>query len=141
MAKLRADKKNYKKAFTTHADAYDKWNIGSPYSQRLLLCYCVECGLKCLIMQDNNIHKISQADDETVKILGSHDFKVLLKKVNQAGNYTFKSFPTEYNDTVGTSDYHQLCRYSIAPANKQITYLTEFDSTLVQIKDWLKEVV
>ena len=92
-------------------------------------------------MQDNNIHKISQADDETVKVLGSHDFKVLLKKVNQAGNYTFKSFPTEYNDTVGTSDYHQLCRYSIAPANKQITYLTEFDSTLVQIKDWLKEVV
>lgn len=56
MAKLRADRKNYKKAFTTHADAYDKWNIGSPYSQRLLLCYCVECGLKCLIMQDNNIH-------------------------------------------------------------------------------------
>lgn len=36
MAKLRADRKNYKKAFTTHADAYDKWNIGSPYSQRLL---------------------------------------------------------------------------------------------------------
>ena len=93
MAKLRADRKNYKKAFTTHADAYDKWNIGSPYSQRLLLCYCVECGLKCLIMQDNNIHKISQADDETVKILGSHDFKVLLKKVNQAGKSCVCYYP------------------------------------------------
>ena len=46
MATLRADKKNYKKAFTTHANSYDKWSIGSDYSRRLLLCYCVECGLK-----------------------------------------------------------------------------------------------
>ena len=27
MAKLRADKKNYKKAFTIHANAYDNWNL------------------------------------------------------------------------------------------------------------------
>lgn len=92
-------------------------------------------------MQDNNIYKISQADAETAKVLGSHDFRTLLKKVNQAGNYMFKRFPTEYNDTVGTSDYHQLCRYSIAPADQQITYLEEFDNTLIKIKEWLKEVV
>ena len=73
MAKLRADKRNYKKAFTVHANSYDNWNIGSPYSRRLLLCYCVECGLKCLIMENDNIYTISQADDETAKILGSHD--------------------------------------------------------------------
>ena len=54
MAKLRADKRNYKKAFTVHANSYDNWNIGSPYSRRLLLCYCVECGLKCLIMENDN---------------------------------------------------------------------------------------
>lgn len=28
MAKLRADKRNYKKAFTVHANSYDNWNIG-----------------------------------------------------------------------------------------------------------------
>ena len=55
MAKLRADKRNYKKAFTVHANSYDNWNIGSPYSRRLLLCYCVECGLKCLIMENDKI--------------------------------------------------------------------------------------
>ena len=27
MAKLRADKRNYKKAFTVHANSYDNWNI------------------------------------------------------------------------------------------------------------------
>ena len=141
MAKLRADKRNYKKAFTTHANSYDNWNIGSPNSQRLLLCYCVECGLKCLIMQNDNIYTISQANEDTAKALGSHDFRALLKKVNQAGNYKFKQFPTEYGDNVGPSDYRQLCRYSIAPADQKITYLEEFDNTLIQIKEWLKEVV
>ena len=133
--------RNYKKAFTVHANSYDNWNIGSPYSRRLLLCYCVECGLKCLIMENDNIYTISQADDETAKILGSHDFRTLLKRVGQAGTYRFKSFPTEYGNTVGTADYHQLCRYLIAPAEQNITYLQEFDYTLAEIKEWLKEVV
>ena len=105
------------------------------------MCYCVECGLKCLIMENDNIYTISQADDETAKILGSHDFRTLLKRVGQAGTYRFKSFPTEYGNTVGTADYHQLCRYLIAPAEQNITYLQEFDYTLAEIKEWLKEVV
>lgn len=139
MAKLRADKKNYKKAFTTHANAYEKWEIGSNNSQRLILCYCVECGLKYLIMQNDNIFTISQANEQTVKALGSHDFRVLLKKVGQVGNYTFKQFMTEYGENVIPTDYHQLCRYAISPKN--IADLNEFDDTLMQIKDWLKEVV
>lgn len=138
---LRADKRNYKKAFTTHANSYDNWDIGSHYSRRLLLCYCVECGLKCLIMQTDNINTVSQANEETAKVLHSHDFRTLLSKVKQAGNYKFKQFPTEYGENVGSSDYHQLCRYLIAPANQKSTYLEEFDNTLIQIKEWLKEVV
>ena len=74
MAALRADKKNYKKAFTTHANSYDKWSIGSDYSRRLLLCYCVECGLKCLIMQTDNINTVSQSSDETLRVL--HSLKI-----------------------------------------------------------------
>lgn len=97
--------------------------------------------MKCLIMENDNIYTISQADDETAKILGSHDFRTLLKRVGQAGTYRFKSFPTEYGNTVGTADYHQLCRYLIAPAEQNITYLQEFDHTLAEIKEWLKEVV
>ena len=58
MAKLRANRRNYRKAFTTHANAYDNWNVGSDNSRRLLLCYCVECGLKCLIMINDSIFGI-----------------------------------------------------------------------------------
>lgn len=139
MAKLRADRRNYKKAFTTHAHAYDNWNAGSDNSRRLLLCYCVECGLKCLIMLNDSIFELSQANEETKDALGSHDFRVLLKKVNQAGNYTLKQFITEFGETVIPSEYHQLCRYAIAP--KDMNDLDEFDHTLAEIKDWLKEVI
>ena len=80
MAKLRADKKNYKKAFTIHANAYDNWNLGSDNSRRWILCYCVECGLKCLIMDNDNICTISQANEKTEKVLCTHDFRKLLKE-------------------------------------------------------------
>lgn len=92
-------------------------------------------------MQTDNINTVSQANEETLKVLHSHDFKVLLNKVKQAGNYNFKPFATEYGETVGPISYHQLCRYLIAPANQNITYLEEFDNTLIQIKEWLKEVI
>ena len=108
MAKLRADRRNYRKAFTTHANAYDNWNVGSDNSRRLLLCYCVECGLKCLIMINDRIFEVAQANEETKAVLGSHDFKILLKKVNQAGNYILNQFVSEYNETVIPSEYHQL---------------------------------
>ena len=141
MAKLRADKKNYKKAFNIHANSYDNWVSGSSCSRRLLLCYCIECGLKCLIMQENNIYRVNQANKELADVLNSHDLKALLGKVGQAGNYKFKQFPTEYGDFVPISKYHELCRYSISPRKDSYMSLQEFDSTLVQIKEWLREVV
>lgn len=141
MAQLRADRKNYKKAFTTHAHSFDNWNIGSINSRRLILCYCVECGLKCLIMKNDKIYKVSQANPDTEKVLKTHDFRVLLKKVGQAGRYTFRQFPTEYNETVRPEEYHQICRYAIAPAPQKEEYLEEFEKTLSEIKEWLKEEI
>ena len=139
MAKLRADKRNYKKAFTVHANSYDNWNIGSPYSRRLLLCYCVECGLKYLIMKDNRIYEIKQANEELKKVLTSHNFKELLKAVRRAGIYHFNNFMTEYGETVIPSEYHQVCRYCILPKVKND--LEEFNKTLEEIKDWIGEVI
>lgn len=139
MAKLRADKKNYKKAFTIHANAYDNWNLGSDNSRRLILCYCVECGLKCLIMDNDNICTISQANEKTEEVLCTHDFRKLLKEVGQSGQFQFKQFVTEYGNTVCPSEYHQLCRYNIAP--KDIEDIIKFENVLNEIKNWLKEVV
>ncbi len=141
MAKIRADRKNYKKAFQKHAHSYHNWEKGSDISRRLLLCYCVECGLKCLVMQNNNIHQISQANAEVEKVLGSHDFRMLLKAVNKAGIYRLKNFQTEYGETVTAENFHQLCRYCIDVKDREMLPVNEFEEVLKDIAEWLKEEI
>lgn len=139
MARINANRKNYKGAYQKHAYTYEKLQDGSDITKRLVLCYCVESGLKYLIMEDRRIVKTSQADEELSKILGSHDFKVLLKAIKRAGTYQFKNFQTEYGDTVNTENYHQLCRYCVNAKDMSDVY--EYDKTLNEIAEWLKEVV
>lgn len=141
MAKIRADLKNYKRAFKKHLHSYSNWNTGSDITRRMVLCYCIECGLKCLVMQNNRISRISQANDEIEKVLGSHDFRVLLKAVNQVSNFKFKTFKSEYGDTVTPNEFHQICRYCIETRNGEITYINEFEETLQEVKEWLLEVI
>lgn len=139
MARVQANRKNYKGAYKKHAYTYEKLRDGSDITKRLILCYCVECGLKYLIMEDRNIVKISQADDEILKLLCSHDFKALVKAVKRAGTYQFKDFKTEYGDSVNAQNYHQLCRYCIDA--EDISDVNEYDKTLIEIAEWLKEVI
>lgn len=139
MARIQANQKNFKGAYKKHAYTYEKIQDGSDITKRLILCYCVECGLKYLIMNENKIFKISQADESLSGILGSHDFRTLLKAIRYAGTYQFKDFQTEYGDTVNTGNYHQLCRYCVDAKN--IEDIRAYDSTLNEIADWLKEVI
>ena len=141
MAKIRANYKNYKNAFRKHVYTYENIQIGSEISKKLLLCYCVECGLKCLIMQNNKITMISQANEELQKVLYSHDFKILLKAVRKAGIYKFQKFQTEYGDSVTSENYHQMCRYCIESKDMEMDNINTFDSNLQEIASWLKEVI
>lgn len=141
MSGIRADQKNYKNAFKKHIHTFNNGKECSDISQRLILCYCVECGLKCLIMQNNKILRTSQANSETASVLGSHDIRVLLKAVKMAGRYQFKNFQTEYGETVTAESYHQLCRYCIRPKNGEMFPIKEFDKMLAEIAEWLNEVI
>ena len=139
MAGIQANLKNFKGAYKKHAYTYERIRDGSNITKRLILCYCVECGLKYLIMDENRIYKITQADEELSEILRSHDFKKLLKAVKKAGTYQFGNFQTEYGDIVNAGNYHQLCRYCVDA--KDIKDIRAYDSTLNKIADWLKEVI
>lgn len=141
MAKLRADQKNFKQAFKKHIHACDNWQCGSDNSKRVILCYCVECGLKYLVMEENKIYRVSQAQEEIADILGSHDFRKLLKAVRKSGTYRFEDFQTEFGQTVTAENYHQVCRYCIEENNKQTVHMEKYDDTLNKIADWLKEVI
>ena len=111
MARIQANRKNYERAYKKHAYTYEKLRDGSDITKRLVLCYCVECGLKYLIMLKRNIVRISQAEEDISSVLVSHDFRILLTAVKKSGVYRFKQFRTEYGDIVNTGNYHQLCRY------------------------------
>ena len=141
MAKLRADKKNFKRAFKKHIHACDNWHSGSDNSKRVIMCYCVECGLKYLIMEENKIYRTSQAQDDISDILGSHDFRKLLKAVKKSGTYRFEAFQTEFDQTVTAENYHQVCRYCIEEKDKGTVHMEKYDDTLNEIAEWLKEVI
>lgn len=141
MARLRADKKNYKKAFHTHYQACKNWDAGCHNSRKLLMCYCVENGLKWLIMEENRLERISQADDRVTKVLGSHDFRMLLREVKKAGIYRFRDFQTEYGDCVTAENYHQMCRYCVGSKGQDMRPVEEYDKTLHAIAEWLLEVI
>ncbi len=139
MARIQAKRENYKRAYKKHAYTYEKLRDGSDITKRLVLCYCVECGLKYLIMLDRKIVKISQAEEDISSVLVSHDFRILLTAVKKSGVYQFKQFQTEYGDIVNTGNYHQLCRYCIDAEDNNDIY--EFDKTLNKIAEWLKEEI
>lgn len=139
MARLQASRKNYRGAYQKHAYTYAHLQDASDLTKRMILCYCVECGLKYLIMEDRKIAKTAQADAECASILASHDFRVLLKALRQAGRYSFADFRTEYGDCVNSENYHQLCRYNIEA--KAMGDIREYDSTLKKIEQWLREVI
>ena len=50
--RLQADQRDYKNAFKKHYHAFSNWQAtGSNPSKRLILVYCVECGLKYEVMK------------------------------------------------------------------------------------------
>lgn len=87
---LRADQRDYKNAFKKHYHAYSNWQgTGSNLSRRLILAYCVECGLKYEVMKQECLIQTTDAQGEVKTALGQHDLRKLLKCLKKAGMYSF----------------------------------------------------
>lgn len=87
---LRADQRDYKNAFKKHYHAYSNWQgTGSNLSRRLILAYCVECGLKYEVMKQECLIQTTDAQGEVKTALGQHDLRKLLKCLKKAGMYKF----------------------------------------------------
>ena len=79
---LQADRQDYRNAYNKHWNAYLNWNnTGSVNSRRLLLTYSVECGLKYALMKKEKVYRVSDAQKEVQEVLGTHDFRKLLKEL------------------------------------------------------------
>lgn len=142
MAKIQAVQQDYKRAFQKYLHTYSNWdNKGSDISKRLVLVYCVECGLKYKLMESLKIHKIQDAQEEIAEVLSSHDLQNLLKRLKITGEYVFPHIQTAHNDIVTLKTYHQICRYAIRPIKAHEQLIQKYDEQLDSIVSWLKEQV
>ncbi len=86
---LIADKKDYRKGYKKHYELYKrlKSENSNVNSRRLLLIYCVECGLKYMLLDkwcENSPKKILDSNDKIKKdILKSHNLEKILKELGQ----------------------------------------------------------
>lgn len=81
-------------------------------------------------MKKEKVYRVSDAQKEVQEVLGTHDFRKLLKELRIIGTFTFPTIQTNHNDVVQPGQYHELCRYSIQPKNNDDTNIKEFEETL-----------
>lgn len=142
---LIADKKDYRRGYKKHYQLYKRLNSeGSDIdSRRLLLVYCVECGLKYMLLdkwnEENPKNIFNSNDDRKKDILKSHNLEKILKELGQQGNFKFPQLETIHRDLVVSQTYHQLYRYCIRIEKKQQNKENMIERTLNHVACWLEE--
>ena len=135
---IKANQRDFKDAFQKHYHTFLNWGAtGSIISKRLILVYCVECGLKWKLMERLKIQRVEDAQEDVEKELCSHNLTKLLKRLNMAYWSSFPQIQTVYNDSITIETYHQLCRYSISPHRKDENKIQSYDQKLAEIAEWL----
>jgi len=125
---LAAKARELKNMYNTHYNRYNQNAGQSTKSDKLLLFYSVECGLKYLILIKHGKSSTKRFDeilDETgtplIQVLSGkngHNIKKLLKILN-VGRYSLPDIPTKMKDdrdkiiTAACAEYNQVWRYGI----------------------------
>lgn len=138
--KLKADQRDFMNAFCKHYHAYNNWNdTGSIISKRVILSYCVECGIKYLIMKKERLISLDTARDDIKQDLGSHDIQLLLKKYLQQPSFSFPVFCTIHGEPVNPSSYHQAYRYALCPVDSDEEKCVKYCEELEKVSHWIDE--
>lgn len=142
---ILADKRDYKHGYQKHYSAYIKLynNNTSVISRHLLLVYCVECGLKYLLLDkwhENNPKKIfDNKEDKRIEIIGSHNLEKILKELGQLGSFKFPQLKSKHQDNITSDNYHQLCRYGIKIRDGDREKTEKYEEVLRKIAIWIEE--
>ena len=139
---LKADKRDYQNAFHKHFAAYNKWSgTENDLTKRLILVYCVECGLKYKILDQTGVFSSSDAQEDVQKLLSSHNIKDLLKFIRWTEPLCDPKIKTHFHENVSVSDYHQYCRYAIKTEANVKTNEAQFVHSLDMIAQFLRDEV
>ena len=142
---LIADKRDYRRGYEKHYQSYKRLIVENAdiNSRRLLLVYCVDCGLNYKLLDkwnEENPQKILEGtDDKKIKILKSHNLEKILKELGQQGNFKFPRLKTVHRDIVDAESFHQFYRYCIKSQEKQSDKEEKVEDSLNDIACWIKE--
>lgn len=144
---ILADKRDYQRGYKKHYCAYKTLREENSVvkSRRLLLTYCVECGLKCLLLDkwhENNPQKIIEnKEDRRNGIIKSHNLEKILKELGQTGTFKFPQLQTNHHNLVTTEEFHQLCRYGVLVNSGDEIKEDSFEEELVKVAEWIGEAI
>ena len=142
---LIADKRDYRKGYEKHYELYKKLkrNNSDVNSRRLLLVYCVECGLKYMLLdrwhEDDPKKIFDSADEKKKDVLKSHNLEKMIKALGQEGNFKFPQIKTVHKDQAVSETYHQLYRYCIRTQENEQDNEEKMEQSLHNIACWIKE--
>lgn len=114
---INITRKEYRDSCKNHYIAYSKLSEDERYqkSGRLLLFYAVECGLKCLIMKDENLADYDALQKYAANIsrkeIAGHNIKAMLINRNLEGKYILKDIRLAKGGKVSSNEFNQVWRY------------------------------
>lgn len=78
---IEADRNDYRRGYRKHYQAYKflSKNNDCSISGRLLLVYCVECGIKYRLLEQLRQHSSKAIQDDKNNKITTHDLEKLLK--------------------------------------------------------------
>ena len=142
---LIADKRDYRRGYKKHYELYKRLqeNSSDVNSRRLLLIYCVECGLKYKLLdkwRELDPKKLfDSADKKKQSILKSHNLEKMLKELGQQGDFKFPQIETIHKNLVVSETYHQFYRYCIRIQEDDQNKEKELEETLKNVARWIGE--
>ena len=136
MKKTKANRSEYKNSYRKHYHTYKNGKSLSYRSKQLILVYCVECGLKYRLMEQECIFHVTDARNDLQDVLYSHNIDKMLKLIKITA-YRFPPFKTKHGDEVKIENYHQICRYAIEVQSQDEIQL--YSKQLMEIADLLNE--
>lgn len=122
---INVSQKEYRDSCKNHYIAYVRLYEDEKYqkSGRLLLFYAVECGLKCLIMKNENLPDYdalqNYARNIARKEIAGHNIKDMLIECHLEGTYFLKDIPLAKGGRVSADQLNQVWRYGAAVSDEE----------------------
>lgn len=137
---LNTTRNEFKKSFNAHFNLYvESEGTSSLNTRRLMIFYCVECGLKNLLLKQigkNTYEDLQQYKDSIHKDVAGHNLKELTKEIGIESAYPLKSIKLK-KGSVQPRQYNELWRYGVTVENEEDAQREE--KTLYDIALWIKQ--